>query len=64
MKDDQETSVEGWQNNSSQNKHTKVTLFIYSKLTIETLEQGLEYVQIYNEDTRTTSLPLFWYLCC
>ena len=27
--------------------------FIYSKLTIETLEQGVKYVQVSNKDTRT-----------
>ena len=27
-----------------------------SKLTIETLEQGVKYVQVNNKDTRTTSM--------
>ena len=30
-----------------------------SKLTIETLEQGVKYVQSNNKDTRTTSLNIF-----
>ena len=33
-----------------------------SKLTLESLEQGVKYVQIGNRDTRTVAL--FWYLYC
>ena len=33
-----------------------------SKLTIETLEQGVKYVQSNNKDTRTTQMASFWCL--
>ena len=36
--------------------------FTCSKLTIETLDQGVKYVQSYNKGTRTT--PPFWCLYC
>ena len=35
----------------------------FSKLTIETLEQGAKYVQRYNKDNRT-SMVSFWCLFC
>ena len=35
-----------------------------TKLTIETLQQGVKYVHINNKDTRTTPMLLFWYLYC
>ena len=34
----------------------------YSKLTIETLEQGVKCVQVTNKDTRTTSVASIWCL--
>ena len=41
-------------------RNTKTQLtFIYSKLTIETLEQGLKYVRVNNKDTRTTPFASF-----
>ena len=36
----------------------------YSKLTIETLEQDVKYVQVNKKDTRTTLLTSFWCLYC
>ena len=36
--------------------------FTRSELTIVTIEKGVKYV--YNKDTRTTSLALFWHLYC
>ena len=35
-----------------------------SKLTIETLEQGVKYVKVNNKDTRTTPIASFWCLYC
>ena len=32
------------------------------KLTIETLEQGIKYVQSSNKDTQTTTIASFWCL--
>ena len=36
----------------------------YSKLIIETLEQGVKYVKVNNKDTRTTPVLSFWCLYC
>ena len=36
--------------------------FICSKLTIETLEEGVKYVKVIDKDTRTTTMASFWYL--
>ena len=36
--------------------------FTCSKSTIETLEKGVKYVQVNNENTRTTSMTSSWCL--
>ena len=36
--------------------------FIWSKLTIEALEQCVKYGQIYSKDSRTTTMASFWCL--
>ena len=40
------------------------TAFTCSKLTIETLEQGVNMFKVNNKDTRTTPLSSLWYLYC
>ena len=39
-------------------------VFNCSKLTTETLEQGVKYVQFNNKDTRATPMASFWCLYC
>ena len=38
--------------------------FTCSKLTIETLEKGVKYIQINNKNTKTMSLTSFWCFYC
>ena len=38
--------------------------FICSKLTIETVEQGVNMFKVNNKDTGTTPMASFWYLYC
>ena len=50
------------------NLHTVFVLtqptFTYSKLTIETLEEGMNMFKVNNKDTRTTPMVWFWYRYC
>ena len=38
--------------------------FTYSKLTTETLEQGMNMIKVNNKDIRKTKRALFWCLYC
>ena len=41
-----------------------VELKIKNEATVETLEKGVKYVQLWNKDTRTSSISTFWCLYC